>query len=232
MSAVVLDNSIANNPNPNSSVLTANGGRFGGNGVVSKGPVSGVGIVGQGNVFVGAITLSDDSPAGASRAGTTYFTTYASDTNVGGLSANQRQSFAYADAAVAGSGTINAGIQQFENGAYYQNTTGTLPTAGTVFLNKPNFAVKPLTDLFGTFTMTGAVQNITVAGITSGSRIRLALIGGSSAAFTSAAATGIVAPVLTITVGATQANGSFAGPIGTAATAPVGSVWAWEVLLG
>lgn len=226
MSSVVLDNSVSAPFTASTSTLTANSARLGQGGLISSGPL----IAGQGNnglqsgsIIYNALTISDDTPAGAARAQPSYFTTYASDTGASGLNVNQRQSFAYADPLIAGA-AAGVTIQQYEQGLWVRNTTSALsdPTNGsTSFINRPNLQARPLTEIGGTFTGTGATQSIPAAGITAGSRIRFFLLGGTQAAF--AAIGGITAPVFgVVSVNAIAANSGFT------VTAMTGALYGWE----
>lgn len=232
MSSVVLDNSVSTPFGTNTSTLTANSARLGQGGLISSGPL----VAGQGNnglqsgsIIYNALTISDDAPAGAARAQPSYFTTYASDTGGGGLTVNQRQSFAYADALIAGA-AAGATIQEFERGAWVANTSVVPPAAGasTIFLNKPNVQTRPLTEINGTFTMTAAAQIIAAAGITATSRVRVFLLGGSAAAFTA----GITAaPTITIQVASTTAASTFT-VAASGGGVPTGAFYGYEVVFG
>jgi hypothetical protein len=229
MSAVVLDNSIAGNPTPNSSILTANGARFGGGGVVSSGPINaGQGNTAQGSVFYGSLTVADDAPAAPAVVQPSYFTTYASATTGGGLGANQLQKFAYADPRVSGPSTI----QEYEAGGWVATATTFVAPALAVnaaFINRPQWQTRPLTegDFVGSFTCAATPVVVPCAGITNNARVRIMLVGGDAAAFTAAALGGAAVPTISITVGATTAASTF-----TVSGGEAGMIYNYEVLLG
>jgi hypothetical protein len=228
MSSVVLDNSASSQFGANTSTLTANSVRVGAGGVSSTGPVNAIGNAGQGSVFTGAWTISDDAPAPPATQQPSSWTTFASQTGGGGLNPNQIQKYAYSDPRVGGPQTI----QEYEQGGWVPTATAFVAPAlavDTAFINRPLNA-RPLdwgAPLVGTFTCAAAPVVVPCAGITAGSVFRISLVAGSAAAFTAAAAAGITAPALTIQLGATTAASTF-----TATGGEAGMVYAYEVLRG
>ena len=222
MSSVVLDNSASA-----ASTLTANSVRVGAGGISSSGPVVASGNDGRGSIFTGALTISDDAPAPPATRNPSSWTTYASQTGGGGLGPNQLQKFAYGDPLVAGP----QGIQEYEQGYWVATATAFVAPAvapDTIFINRPAYQPLPLASgatNMGTFLTTGAAVVVPAAGIGAGCDVRLMLLGGTGAAFTAAAGAGLVAPAITIQVGATTAASTF-----TAAATPAGWTYAWEIL--
>lgn len=223
MSSVVLDNSASTGA-PNSSILTANGCRLGAGGLSTTGTIFGGNNDSNGGVFYRALTVSDPAPAAPATQTPFASTTYAIDQAGGGLNPNQLQKFAYCDPRVS-----PATIQQYEEGYYVPTSTAFVPPAlavDAVFVNRPvQCAALDYTPFNGTFLTTAAAVVVPCAGITAGSVVELRLLGGTAAAFTAAAAGGLVEPAITIQVGATTAASTF-----TAAATPAGWTYAWKVL--
>jgi hypothetical protein len=224
MSSVVLDNSSTTGT-PNSSTLTANGARIGRGGIGTTGPVIGgeSGIIG--GRFFTAVRVEDARPAPPATTKAFNSTTYASDVSGGGLNPNQLQKFVEADPLVSGPSTS----QQYEQGYFVPMATTFAPPAVAVdslFVNRRGqTAALDYIAMNGILNTTGAPVVVPLAGITAGSVVELRLLGGTAAAFTAAAATGLVEPTITVQVGATTAASTF-----TASAAPVGWTYAWKVL--
>ena len=225
MSSVVLDNSASSQFGANTSTLTANSARVGAGGVVSTGTIVGGNSASNGGVFYRGLTVSDPNPAAPATQTPFSQTTYAIDQAGGGLNPNQLQKFVYADPRVSGPQTI----QQYEEGYYVPTATAFVApalAADTIFVNRPvQCAALDYTPFNGTLLTTAAPVVVPCAGITAGSVVELRLVGGTAAAFTAAAAGGLVEPAITVQVGATTAASTF-----TAAATPAGWTYAWKVL--
>ena len=228
--SVVLDQSYGTPfSGGTTSTLTANSARIGADGIISSGPITaGQGTGVQGSTFYGALTISDDAPAGASRTTASSFTQYASATAGGGLGVNQLQKFAYGDPLITGT-AVGATAQEYEQGGWVQNTSTALGSGGNaIFINRPNVFTRPLNDLVASGTFTANFTNppvIVVPNITANSRVRIAVVGGSSSAFTTWNSASASPPTITIQVNANPALSTF-----TATGGPTALIWAYEVL--
>jgi hypothetical protein len=220
MSSVVL------NQQSGSDQLYAGGLLTGARGVVCQKGGAGVNAAGPLNCL-GSFSIADTDPAAPATQQASSFTTFAAQTGGGGLNPNQLQKFAYSDPRVGGPQTI----QEYEQGYWAATSTAFVAPAlavDTIFVNRPSYQPLPLAagaTNKGTFLTTAAPVVVPAAGITANCQVRLMLVGGTSAAFTAAAAGGLVEPAITIQVGATTAASTF-----TAAATPAGWTYAWEIL--
>jgi hypothetical protein len=220
MSAVVLNQQGYTNQLYADSLLTGAGGvvcQKGGAGVNANGPVN----------ALTSITVADADPGGVARTQAATFTTYASSVATGGLNPNWLQKFATGDPRVTGASEE----QQYEAGYWAPIATAFSPPALAVDTTFVNRSVNSLpldwgTPLTGTFTTNSAAPVvIPCVGITAGSGVRVMLVGGSAAAFTTAAASGLTPPVITIQVGASSGVSTF-----TVAPSTTGFIYNYEVL--
>lgn len=179
-------------------------------GIVSKGTA---GIVGNLNIVSPLISPPDTAP--------TSWTFWDGAYNGGGLQPDHLQIYQYTTAPNVGNPTAQL------VDAYLANTTTAAGPPAVVSRSFPVWranASRPINDSapwIGSFTCDAATPVVVAcASIPDASRVRIFLLGGSAAAFTSAAAAGVAAPAITI-----QPNASFTATGGT-----TGLIYGYEVL--
>lgn len=221
MSATVLTNALSN-----SDTLYASGALVGSGGLAAKGRVNALGSLTANEQIV----ISQTTPAAPSTSALTRFSMDCGSVAGGGIVVNSLQKFAYCDPSITPST-----IQEYERATYVATATAPVvpAVAATATLVNRTLPTRALVEgaLIGQFTVGAAAVDVVCDGITAGSRIRAMLVGGSSAAFTAAAATGVAPPTFTVTLGATSATSKFT----VSAAAPAGTeglIYAYEVLLG
>lgn len=208
-----------------SDTLSASGASLGSGGVTSIGPVtsSASGSFKSAIVFTEFI-ISQLYPVAPA---TTLPTSFSAQTTE---SDNNLYKFANLDILKAGNAPLTS--QLYEEGAYVPMATTFAPpdvAIPKVFLNSGK-QTKPIdyAGFNGTLTCNSATPVVvSCPDITATSVVEVYLIGGSGAGFTTAVASGLTAPVITIQLGATRSASTF-----TATGGVTGMVYRYKVLRG
>jgi hypothetical protein len=147
----------------------------------------------------------------------TKYIFYTASAGGGGLNAHSCQVFGYFDPRVAGTGTIQEGME-FKLVPTALPVLGVPPSTTLICTTQQTRPFNWGAPWIGTTTGTGAPLVVAAVGIPAGSVIRFMLVGGSAAAFTA----GIAAP----TAVSVQAYTSFTY------TGTTGAIYRYEVLFG